>query len=498
MNGQPVISLSFQKSIVPHVHYFTDFQFRCRDVTLNLEELLLLKLYEFFGYPSQGHLERAIGRSLNQAVSSMVSKASFVYVVLLEVVLRHVSLSVYTSGHLPAELSRLKERVGLSLISFENAKVHLQSFTKENSLEDLSSLWRSITDHYKKELHRQAAKILGSVDFLGNPLGFMNDVSDGLMDLAGGNVGGLVTNLTHGISNSTAKFTSSLSKSLEVATVDVRHQEMRRRIHQDGRDHFRAGIRGLGVGIMGGVTSIVTQTYDGVAKDGFEGLFSGFGKGLLGTVTKPTVGMLDFATGAASALRESMRKISHTAYNTRKRPPRVCVGPRGLLPPYDENQALGQQYFYTSSNIRDRDDTETFDSFHTISSECVCFISSERLRFLSWNPASKKHGKVILSLSFNDVVKCTTEKRNVSRDLTVACIVIVAYEDDFSSDDFTSSDFPSFGPSENLSSRTRRRVRTTNTLQCSSDRLALRVCQVVNLAKSDFDKKRSLTAHRRL
>lgn len=502
MSGQPAITLSFQKSIVPHVHYFTDIQFKCRDVVLNLEELLLLKLYEFFGYPSSHHqnLDRAVGHAINQTVSSIASKASFVYVVLLEVVLRHVDLSVYTSGHLPAELMRLKEKVGLSLISFENAKVQLQSFTKENSLEDLSSLWKSIADHYKKQLQRQAAKILGSVDFLGNPLGFVNDVTEGLTDLAGGNVGGLVTSLTHGISNSTAKFTSSLSKSLEVTTVDVRHQEMRRRIHQDGRDHLRAGIRGLGVGIMGGVTSIVTQTYDGVANHGFEGLFSGFGKGLLGTVTKPTVGVLDFATGAASAVRESIRKISHPVNFTRKRPPRVCVGPRGLLPPFDEDQAHGQQYFYTSSNIRDREDSELFDSFHAISSECVCFISNERLRFLTWNPASKKHGKVILSLTFEDVVKCATEKRSVGSDLTIAYIVIVAYEDDFTSDDFNSTDFPSFGPSDGLSRRTRRRVRTTNTLQCSSDRVALRVCQVINLAKSEFDKNRksSLTADRRM
>ena len=52
----------------------------------------------------------------------------------------------------------------------------------------------------------QAAKILGSVDFLGNPLGLFNDVTEGVKGLIEeGNVGGLVKNVAHGVSNSTAK-----------------------------------------------------------------------------------------------------------------------------------------------------------------------------------------------------------------------------------------------------------------------------------------------------
>jgi hypothetical protein len=55
-------------------------------------------------------------------------------------------------------------------------------------------------------LKGQAAKILGSVDFLGNPLGLFNDVTEGISGLIkDGNIGGLVKNVTHGISNSTAK-----------------------------------------------------------------------------------------------------------------------------------------------------------------------------------------------------------------------------------------------------------------------------------------------------
>lgn len=58
----------------------------------------------------------------------------------------------------------------------------------------------------QKELISQAAQILGSVDFLGNPMGLLNDVTEGVSELIKyGNVGGLIRNVTHGVSNSAAK-----------------------------------------------------------------------------------------------------------------------------------------------------------------------------------------------------------------------------------------------------------------------------------------------------
>lgn len=48
---------------------------------------------------------------------------------------------------------------------------------------------------------------MGSVDFLGNPLGLMNDVSEGMSGLLEGNVTALLRNVTHGLSNSAAKVT---------------------------------------------------------------------------------------------------------------------------------------------------------------------------------------------------------------------------------------------------------------------------------------------------
>ena len=117
------------------------------------------------------------------------------------------------------------------------------------------------------ELKSQAARILGSTDFLGNPLGFVNDVSEGVSGFINeGNVGALVQNVTFGLSNSAAKVTGSLSDGLGRITMDERHEEVRQRLLKhtgQSSDHLVAGLKGFGFGILGGMTSVFTQTYEG-------------------------------------------------------------------------------------------------------------------------------------------------------------------------------------------------------------------------------------------
>lgn len=163
-----------------------------------------------------------------------------------------------------------------------------------------------------QELKWQAGIILGSVDFLGNPLGFVNDVSEGFSSLIHEHsVEALVKNVTHGIFNSAAKVTESLSDGLGRVTMDDEHEEMRQRIRQvdggHGKDHLVAGIKGFGFGLLGGATGIFKQAYEGASSEGIQGLFSGIGKGIVGAVTKPVVGLLDLTSETARAVRDSSR-----------------------------------------------------------------------------------------------------------------------------------------------------------------------------------------------
>ena len=68
--------------------------------------------------------------------------------------------------------------------------------------------------------------------------------------------------------------TGSLSDGIGVLMVDDRHERARQKIREghsgSSTNHLVAGIRGLGHGLVGGVTSILTQTYSGVKNEGME------------------------------------------------------------------------------------------------------------------------------------------------------------------------------------------------------------------------------------
>lgn len=77
----------------------------------------------------------------------------------------------------------------------------------------------------------------------------------------------------------------SLSDGLGRVILDESHEEMRQRIRKahsgSSRDHLWAGVKGLGFGVLGGVTSIFKQTYEGAAQEGLQGLLAGLGKVLI-------------------------------------------------------------------------------------------------------------------------------------------------------------------------------------------------------------------------
>ena len=87
--------------------------------------------------------------------------------------------------------------------------------------------------------------------FLSPPPGLFNDITDGISGLVKhGNVGGLFTNVTHGVSDSAAKVTGSLSDGLGAIVMDDKHMEIRENIRRTRGagtgEQFMAGVKGLG------------------------------------------------------------------------------------------------------------------------------------------------------------------------------------------------------------------------------------------------------------
>lgn len=76
-----------------------------------------------------------------------------------------------------------------------------------------------------------------------------------------------------------------------------------------------------------------------------QGFVTGLGKGVIGTVTKPVVGVLDLASGAANAIKDTSSSSSRVSPPP-VRLPRCCHGAGMLLPPYSNNQAKSQKLLH--------------------------------------------------------------------------------------------------------------------------------------------------------
>ena len=80
-----------------------------------------------------------------------------------------------------------------------------------------------------------------------------------------------------------------------------------------------------------------------------QGLVTGTIKGVVGTVTKPVTGVLDFASETASAVRDTSKGSSRKLPGKMRRP-RCSYGPGGLLPAYSEHHAKAQHSLFLLNN----------------------------------------------------------------------------------------------------------------------------------------------------
>ncbi|XP_070696419.1 intermembrane lipid transfer protein VPS13D [Pempheris klunzingeri] len=380
-----------------------------RRFTVIIEEKLLLKLLSFFGYgQTEAELEK-LDENLHEKPNEDAGPPKRYYFENLKISVPQVKLSVFTSHKLPPDLKALKGTLGFPLVRFEDAVINMYPFTRVHPYETQEIIINDILKHFREELISQAAQILGSVDFLGNPMGLLNDVTEGMSELIKyGNVGGLIRNVTHGVSNSAAKFAGTLSDGLG-KTMDNRHQSEREYIRYHGAtsgEHLVAGIHGLAHGIIGGMTSIITSTVEGVKTEGgVSGFFSGLGKGLVGTVTKPVAGALDFASETAQTVRDMASLSNHRLSVQRVRKPRCCKGPQGLLPRHSATQADGQeQLFRLTDNIH----SEFFIAVEPIDSYCV-LISSKVVYFLKPGDYVDREA-IFLEVKYDDLYHCLVSK----------------------------------------------------------------------------------------
>lgn len=246
-----------------------------------------------------------------------------------------------------------------------DAPIKFNALMLENARVSLPVLSEHIQKHYSQAFIYQIHKVLGSADFLGNPVGLFNNISSGVydifyepyqgftmtdrpQDLGIGIAKGatsFVKKSVFGVSDSLSKFTGSISKGLSAATLDKNFQDRRRMSRNRNRPKHAlygvtAGAQSLATSLASGAGGLIKKPFEGAAQEGPLGFFKGIGKGVVGLTTKPVIGVFDLASNVTEGIRntttvfdqEGLERVRLTRY----------IGRDGIVRPYSQREALGQ------------------------------------------------------------------------------------------------------------------------------------------------------------
>ena len=169
---------------------------------------------------------------------------------------------------------------------------------------------------------------------------------------------------------------------------------------------------------------LATETYIGVANEGLTGFFTGLGWGLVGTITKPAIGVLDLATGAATAVKESSKSF-YKLMPPRLRPPRLVLGPGGSMPNYTKKAALGQELLH---KMNGRNYNEIFVAHEKLrygNEDLQILISTQRvIVFSQASEGDASNSNIENSSGGSNVISNSVGRRPTSKQ-----VLTIAHED---------------------------------------------------------------------
>ncbi|TDH65136.1 hypothetical protein CCR75_007155 [Bremia lactucae] len=225
----------------------------------------------------------------------------------------------------------------------DNAPVRLNALMIEHAFGTSSDLTRRVSKYYTRQLWKQLHKILGSFDFLGNPVGFLDHIGTGVRDfvyepLEGLKIGGkgfskglakgtasLMSNTVDGTFDAASKISGTFGQGFANLSLDDHYQQNRaraRRRHVRGlREGLIQGSRELSLGVYEGVAGLVLNPMRGAHENGAVGFVRGTITGIIGLPVKPVAGIFDFASRATQGVRN--RSLQNGQNMRRVRRPRV-------------------------------------------------------------------------------------------------------------------------------------------------------------------------------
>lgn len=229
-------------------------------------------------------------------------------------------------------------------------------FERTNSLLSNGQVISEATNHYIRQVLKQFYVIVLGLDVIGNPVGLVMGLTQGVGDLfyepflgiiegpeefAEGLALGVRSLFSHtlgGAAGALSKITGTLGEGVSALTLDSEYIQ-RRRARMNQKTNVAQSGKDLARGFFSGITGIITKPIQGARQDGVEGFMKGIGKGAVGVIAQPATGVIDFASGSLGALKKA---VDIQAETKKLRPTRV-FHPDRVLRPYRHYEATGAE-----------------------------------------------------------------------------------------------------------------------------------------------------------
>ncbi len=226
--------------------------------------------------------------------------------------------------------------------SISDAPIKFQGKVIEHVFEFEGDISKYLLSFYASEALRQIYKIVGSLDFVGNPTMVVSSFGAGLRDFVlqpsrelkhltknPSRVGvgvlrgtlSLVSNSASAVFGLFSNLGSTVGSTAAILTLDKEFQHLHSEQQAaQQRNYDRLKQRGFGrvtllvtrpvhdvvFGLVSASTGLITEPYRGAKKEGVTGLAKGTAVGVIGVVVKPVVGLSD----AFSHVMESIHDIA--------------------------------------------------------------------------------------------------------------------------------------------------------------------------------------------
>lgn len=259
--------------------------------------------------------------------------------------------------------------------SVSDAPIRLQGKVIDHVFESGGEIVSSIKNFYVNETLKQVYKIIGSLDFVGNPTILFSSFVSGVRDLVAAPTSAFLKSPTNvnqvgiavgkgtlslfshsasGIFGFAAKMSATAGQAAAILSLDTEYSQWHRdRIVNEAtnlnREWKRRGIQSVPemltrpvgdiiLGVAMGASGLIISPYKGFKKGGGLGFARGVAVGTAGVVAKPLVGVLDAFTHFSATIHDVAKSVNvlERRYqpSLKLRLP-YTFGPMNILSPFD-------------------------------------------------------------------------------------------------------------------------------------------------------------------